>query len=124
MQLRRLDGCEEHKAVAMAGLIVSACATCRQVDWLSGDDEVDPSEGMATLFGNYELIGSLDALGSPAPEVLVYRAPTIKKRRHLTAFPKGQWVKAAPDLWLTHDGEKLLLATNHRLLFENLTRGA
>jgi hypothetical protein len=33
-------------------------------------------------------------------------------------------VKAAPDLWLTHDGELLMLATNHRLLFENLTRGA
>ncbi len=124
MQLRRLDGCEEHKPIAVAGLMVSACARCRQVDWLDGDVEVDPSEGMATLFGSYEIIGSLDALGSPAPEVLVYRAPTIKKRRNLTAFPKGHWVKVTPDLWLTHDGEKLLLATNHRLLFENLTQGA
>jgi hypothetical protein len=104
--------------------MVSACAQCRQVEWAGRDGEVDPSEGMATLFGNYELIGALDALGSPAPELLVYRAPSIKKRRHLIAFPKGQWVKAAPDLWLTHDGEKLLLATNHRLLFENLIRGA
>ncbi|MDF2729291.1 MAG: hypothetical protein K0T01_1077, partial [Acidimicrobiia bacterium] len=27
-------------------------------------------------------------------------------------------------LWLSHDGEVLLLATDHQLLIENLTRGA
>lgn len=123
MQLRRLNGCEEHKAVPVGSLRVSACATCRQVEWLNTDGEIDPSEGMAALFGSYELIGTLDALGSPAPEVLVYSAPSVKKRRNLIGFPKNVWVKAAPDLWLTHDGERLLLATNHRLMFENLTKG-
>ena len=122
MQLRRLNGCEEHTAVPVNNLMVSACATCRQVDWQGRDGEVDPSEGMAALFGAYELMGTLDALGSPAPEVLVYQAPSTRKLRHLSAFPKNQWVKAAPDLWLTHDGERLLLATNHKLLFQNLSR--
>ncbi len=103
---------------------MSACATCRQVDWRDPNGEIDASEGMAALFGSFELIGSLDALGSPAPEVLLYEAPSARKRRNLSAFPEKTWVKAAPDLWLTHDGERLLLATNHRLLFENLTRGA
>lgn len=122
MQLRRLNGCEEHQAVPINNLKVSACPECRQVEWHDSDGEIDPSEGMAVLFGSYELIGTLDALGCPAPEVLVYRAPSIKKRRNLNPFPQSRWVKAAPDLWLTHDGERLLLATNHRLMFENLTR--
>jgi hypothetical protein len=94
------------------------------VDWRDSVGEIDPNEGMAALFGNYELVATLDAVGSPAPEVLVYSAPSIRKRRNLLPFPKNSWVKAAPDLWLTHDGENLLLATNHKLLFENLTRGA
>ena len=108
----------------MDGLIVSACAECRQVEWADDAGEIDSSEGIAALFGAYELIGTLDSVGSPAPEVLVYSAPSIRKRRNLLPFPKQIWVKAAPDLWLTHDGELLMLATNHRLLFENLTRGA
>jgi hypothetical protein len=33
-------------------------------------------------------------------------------------------LRVGPDLWLSHDGETLLLATNHELLIENLTRGA
>lgn len=124
MQLGRLHGCKNHTPVSVGGLYVAACATCRQVDWSDQSGELDPSEGMAALFGSFELIGTLDALGSPAPEVLVYQAPSVRKRRNLAAFPEKTWVKAAPDLWLTHDTERLLLATNHRLLFENLIRGA
>jgi hypothetical protein len=124
MELNRINGCNQHKAASVAGLLIVACENCRRVEWSDVGGEIDPSEGMAALFGSYELIGSLDALGSPAPEVLVYRAPSAKRKRNLAPFPAHVWVKAAPDLWLTHDGENLLLATNHRLLFENLTRGA
>lgn len=102
---------------------VAACAVCRQVQWTGRDGEIDPSLGMAALFGSFELIDTLDAVGSPAPEVLVYTAPSQKKRRNLRLFPAHVWVQAAPDLWLTHDEERLLLATNHQLLFENLTKG-
>lgn len=100
---------------------MAACETCRRVEWADSVGEIDAAEGMAALFGAFQLIGSLDALGSPAPEVLVYQAPTARKRNNLLAFPAHVWVKAAPDLWLTHDEEHLLLATNHRLLYENLT---
>lgn len=124
MELNRLNSCGGHQAVPIGNLLVSACGGCRQVEWSDAGGEIDPAEGMAALFGNYELIGSLDALGSPAPEVLAYRPPSNRKKRNLEPFPAHVWVKAAPDLWLTHDGENLLLATNHRLLFENLTRGA
>lgn len=121
MELNRLNGCPGHESTPVGGLTVSACATCRRVEWREGAEEIDPSEGVAALFGSYDLIGVFDAVGSPAPEVLVYAPPTSRKQRHLAAFPKGAWVKAAPDLWLTHDGSNLMLATNHRLLFENLT---
>lgn len=124
MELNRLNGCGEHHLVATGNLLVSACAGCSTVEWRDAAGEIDPAEGLAALFGSYELIGNLDALGSPAPEVLVYRPPSNRKKRNLAPFPAHVWVKAAPDLWLTHDGENLLLATNHRLLFENLTRKA
>ncbi len=124
MELNRLNGCQGHSPIAVGDLLVTACESCRRVEWGDRSGDIDPSEGMAALFGNFELVGTLDAVGSPAPEVLVYVAPSVRKRRNLAPFPKGSWVKAAPDLWLTHDGENLLLATNHKLLFENLTRGA
>ena len=123
MQLNRLNGCDKHEATPIGDLEVVACGTCRTVEWSDHSGEIDPVQGMAALFGNYELIGAYDAVGSPAPEVLIYQAPSVRKRRNLQPFPFNQWVKAAPDLWLTHDGENLLLATNHRLLFQNLTRG-
>ncbi len=122
MQLNRLNGCEDHTSTPIAGLRVTACGNCRRVEWADTSGEIDSAEGMAALFGSYELVGTYDAVGAPAPEVLVYRAPTLRKRRNLLPFPKREWVKATPDLWLTHDDENLLLATNHRLLFENLTR--
>lgn len=124
MELNRLSGCKKHETVSVGDIHVTACPTCRRVEWADASGEIDSSEGIAALFGNYELIDTLDALGCPAPEVLVYRAPSARKKRALVPFPKNVWVKAGPDLWLTHDDENLLLATNHRLLFENLTRGA
>ena len=79
---------------------------------------------MAALFGSYDLIGPMDALGAPAPQVLIYAPPSGRKRRNLDALPERVWLKAGPRLWMSHDGEHLLLATTERLLFENLTRGA
>ncbi len=124
MELNRLNGCGKHQFAVIGDVRVAACPSCQRVEWGDVTGEIDASEGMAALFGSFELIGPLDALGSPAPEVLIYRTASAKKRKSLLAFPAYIWVKAAPDLWLTHDGEHLLLATNHRLLFENLTRGA
>jgi len=123
MEPRGLDRCE-HQVVPVGNVLVAACPRCRQVEWQDSEGPIDPSEGMASLFGGYEILGAFDAIGSPAPEVLVYHTTSARRRRNLAAFPEKIWVKAAPDLWLTHDGERLLLATNHRLLFENLTRGA
>lgn len=82
---------------------------------------VDHAEAMAALFGSYELAGTMDALGAPSAEVLVYTPPSGRKRRNLDVLPHGVWLKAGPRLWMSTDGEVLLLATTQRLMFENLT---
>lgn len=114
----------EHKPIWVGRVAVVACGDCSRVDWLSDEGSVDPAEAIAALFGSYDLIGPLDALGAPAPEVLVYAPPSGRKRRHLDALPRRVWLKAGPHLWMSTDGETLTLAPTKRLMFENLTRGA
>lgn len=114
----------EHKPVWIGRVAVTACEDCGQVEWLSDQGGIDPAEAMASLFGSYDLVGPMPALGAPAPDVLVYAPPSPRKRRHLDALPRRVWLKAGPHLWMSTDGEVLLLAPTQRLLFENLTRGA
>jgi hypothetical protein len=114
----------EHKPVWVGQIAVAACADCRQIEWFSNAGPIDSDEAIAALFGNYDLVGPLDALGAPTPQVLVYAPPSNRKRKNLDALPKRVWLKAGPHLWMSHDGETLLLATTQPMLFENLTRGA
>jgi hypothetical protein len=114
----------EHKPTWVGRIAVAACAECGRVDWFSDEGPVDHAEAMATLFGSYDLMGTMQALGAPSRQVLVYSPPSSRKRRHLDSLPRGAWLKAGPQLWMSTDGEVLLLATTQQLLFENLTRGA
>jgi hypothetical protein len=114
----------EHQPVWVGNIAVSACADCATIDWLSTSGRVDPAEAMAALFGSYDLVSPLDALGAPAPQVLAYAPPSGRKRKNLDALPPHVWLKAGARLWMAHDGETLLLATTQPLMFENLTRGA
>jgi len=114
----------ETAPVWVGRVAVAACADCGRVEWLSRDGPIDPAEAMAALFGAYDLVGPLPALRSPAPQVLVYAPPSVRKRKNLDALPRQVWLKAAPRLWMSHDGELLLLATTEPMMFENLTRGA
>lgn len=114
--------CQKARAEA-AGVTVLACESCGYVDWLAGDDSLDPARALAALFGSFSLVGRMPAIGAPAEVVLAYRASSSHKRRTLDTLPRRVWLSVAPDLWLAHDGETLLLATPHRLLLENLTRG-
>ncbi len=114
----------EHLPTWVGRVAVAACAECGRVDWLSDQGYLDPAEGLAYLFGTYDLVGHLEALAAPAPSVLAYAPPSARKRRNLDCLPKHVWLEVGPDLWLSHDGQTLLLATNQRMLVENLTRGA
>lgn len=123
MDITNSNWCE-HKPVWVGDIAVSSCEDCARIDWFSNSGPVDTAEAMAALFGSYDLVGPLDALGAPAPQVLAYAPPSGRKRKHLDALPKHVWLKAGPQLWMSHDGEVLLLATTQPILFENLTRGA
>lgn len=114
----------DHKPVWIDRIAISACAECESITWMSEDGSVDHAEAMAAVFGSFDLVGQLDALGAPSPRVLVYSPPRRQLRRHLDVIPPRVWLKTGPHLWLSHDGEHLLLATNHGLPFDNMTRGA
>ncbi|MEA1903010.1 MAG: hypothetical protein U9N56_05725 [Actinomycetota bacterium] len=114
----------EHKPVWVDTIAVAACGDCGRVDWFSNEGPIDHAEAIAALYGSYDLAGPLDALGAPSDRVLVYLPPSRRKRKSLDALPKNVWLKAGPRLWMSHDGEVLLLATNQPMLFENLLRGA
>ena len=114
----------EHKPIWVGHIAVSSCEDCARIDWFSDTGPVDSAEAMAALFGTYDLVGPLDALNAPSSKVLAYAPPNGRKRKHLDALPKHVWLKAGPSLWMSHDGETLLLATTQPMLFENLTRGA
>ncbi|MFZ0625944.1 MAG: hypothetical protein WAN34_05580 [Acidimicrobiia bacterium] len=121
--MKLTESCE-HKPTWIGRVAVTACADCGVVEWFSDAGPLDPSEAMAYLFGSYDLIGHLDVLGGPTASTLAYAPPSAKKRKHLDALPRNAWLKAGPRLWLSHDGEVLLLATDQQLLIDNLTRGA
>ncbi len=110
-----------HRPVAVAGLEVIACAACGTVEWHGAVRALDPVEGMAALFGRFLLVGRLPAVRAPGSEVLMYRAPRRKERANLNAFPANVWLQVDTSLWLSHDGEHLLLVPTTPLLMENLT---
>lgn len=114
-------GCE-HLPTWVGPIAVTACAECAEVDWFSRGGPIDAAEGMAALFGSFELVGPIDALGAPAPRVLVYTATSARKRSNLTAFPRRVWLKATPHLWMSHDDKVLLLAPTTPLAYDNLVR--
>lgn len=113
-----------HVPVAVAGVEVIACSSCCEVEWLRANRPIDPDEGMAAIFGDFELVATLPALAAPSPEVLLYRPSGKGQRDRLRSFPAEVWLRATPELWLSHDGDHLLLAPTDPLMFHNLTRGA
>jgi hypothetical protein len=113
-----------HQAVCVGGLEVVACDACRTIEWYRGGRGIDPMEGMAALFGDFDLVGSLPAVFAPSTEVLLYRPGSRHQRQRFDPFPRESWLRATPDLWMSHDGEHLVLAPTDPLTFTNLTRGA
>ncbi len=109
-----------HELRQVAGIGVVACGECQTVDWWDTRGLVEPTAALQRLFGDLELEGTLPGLAAPAPEVLVYRADARKARRVLDVFPKRVWLRAHPGLWMSHDGERLLLAPVDRNLVSKL----
>ena len=102
---------------------VLACGSCGVLQFFGKTGLLDPAEGVAALFGSYDLIGPLPAVGAPAPDVLAYRPP-LTKRGALALLPVREWLRVSEELWIASGGDVLLLATTNRLMVDNLTRGA
>lgn len=102
---------------------VIACGECGTVAWFGAHGPLDPAEAVAALFGSFDLLGRLPAVGAPSEVVLAYR-PGIGRKGALSVLPPSVWLQAGPRLWLSTDGELLLVSTPDSLMIENLTRGA
>ena len=111
----------EHDNFMWHEIELSVCRSDGSVGWLENGDPIDGAEGMAILFGDFDLTGCLPGVGAPGSAVLVYQ-PGRGGRARLELFPAGRWIEAVPGLWFTHDTERLLLSPADPLVVENLTR--
>lgn len=93
-----------------SGVQVKVCGKCREVRFRCAEGSADPWEALAALFGDYRLVGRIDAIRAPAAEVLAYRPGRPENAAALEAAPPHRWFKAADRLWMCHDRSLLLLA--------------
>lgn len=101
---------------------VSACLDCGTVEWFRRGRPVDPAEGVAAAFGNFDLIGRAVAVGAPTREVLLYRPARRTDRVAFGALPAHAWWEVLPGLWVAHDRSVLLLAPTDPVLVDNIGR--
>lgn len=114
----------DHRPRTAGAVSVVACPGCGDVAWFVGGEPVDPAEGMAALFGDFELVARAPAVSAPAPTVLAYTPGRRSPRRWAEAFAPTRWWRIDEALWLCHDGSVLLLCPTDPVLTANLTRGA
>ncbi len=113
-------GCR-HQRYQWRNIALSVCTEDHITTWTEDGEQIDGAEAMAILFGDFDLTGCLDGVGSPGASVLVYD-PGRRGVRRLAALPPQQWLQAMPGLWFTHDGARLLLSPTDPQLARNLTR--
>ncbi len=89
---------------------VAACASCRTVDWFRDGSAIAAFDGMAAVFGAFDLVATLPGVSAPGHEVLLYRVPRSSSRTLLRALPVRVWLEAAPGLAIAHDGRHLLVS--------------
>lgn len=93
----------------------ATCETCASVEWFRSGRPISGDVAMAALFGEYDLVGRLDAVNAPGLEVLLYR-PAPGHRRALDLLPENRWLEVAPSLHASHDGSMLLLSVSEHLV--------
>ncbi len=112
-----------HERIDVAGLTLDLCPDTAEAHWMSNDSEsLEPAEALAVLFGSFDLKASLAGLDAPGAAVLIYRPDSRRGKQAMRSLPYRRWIHAAPGLWLTHDGEHLLMSPEDALLAENLSK--
>ncbi len=92
-----------------ADLEAAVCAPCGTVEWFRSGRPLSAEVALAALFGDYDLIGELDAVSAPGNRVLLYR-PARGRRSALDILPSKRWFQVASGLHASHDGSHLLLS--------------
>ena len=92
------------------GVRIVVCEQCRVVRFTDESGEADAWDSMAAIFGDYELLGRVDAVRAPAAEVLAYRSQGPAGRKALAVAAPYRWLRVNRHLWMCHDGTLLLLA--------------
>lgn len=111
-----------HERLTVGVYLLDVCPGSGEAAWLDDGDVVDPAEALARLFGNFDLRTAMPGLDAPGDTVLVYSPDGRRGRAAMRSLPACRWIEGAPGLWLTHDGEHLLMSPVDRLLTENLIR--
>lgn len=110
-----------HDRFVIGSYELDICPQTDEAGWRCDGDEVDPAVAMASLFGQFDLCSTLPAM-APAEIVFVYRPAGRRGRSTMRSLPLGRWFESAPGLWLSHDGDHLLLAPSDPLVAANLAR--
>ena len=113
-----------HRAETFHGLAVVACRNCADLSFHDSQGQVAGRVGLARLFGDFDLVSTLSALGAPAREVLAYRPPNAGAKKVFRWIPEAVWLRGDDDLWLAHDGQLLLLAHSSPWVTRHLLDGA
>lgn len=93
-----------------ADVQLAACADCGTLDWFRHGAAIPAFDGMAEVFGMFDLVATLPGVSAPGPEVMLYKAPRGISRDLLKALPARTWMEAAPGLAISHDGRHLLVS--------------
>ncbi len=119
---RARDACM-HERIDVAGLTLDLCPDTAEAHWLSSDlESLEPADALALLFGSFDLKASLAGLDAPGEAVLIYRPDSRRGKQAMRSLPFRRWIHAAPGLWLTQDGDHLLMSPEDALLAENLSK--
>lgn len=92
------------------GIRVRTCPECQRIHLTDSTGADDGWGSMSALFGDFELLGRVDAVHAPDVEVLAYRARHSAGREALRVAPSNSWFKVNDYLWMCHDENLLLLA--------------
>lgn len=111
-----------HERTTACGLTLDICPQTDEAQWLDGASQLDPAEALARLFGAFDLMAALPGPTAPGETVLVYLPDSRRGRQAMRALPAARWIHAAPGLWITHDGDHLLMSPSDPLLAHNLAR--
>lgn len=103
-----LPACE-HRRVEVGPLEADICDQTSIITWYDGDDLVDATVAMARVFGAFDLVETLPAIGAPGPLTSVYEASTRRERSWLLSLPRHRFLEAMPGVWISRDDSHLLI---------------